>query len=754
MKITKIKIDSFGALRDREFTLAGGLNLAEGENEAGKTSLAMFIKFMLYGLSGRASEHFPMGERRRFINWDTGRASGSIELECDNGVFRIERSVVYTGDGDAVREKKSVIAVETGTPVKCPGEPGEMFLGVPESVFVNTVFVRQLGTNSIDNAEICSAVENILGSADEKISVKKVIGKLDSVRRQLRHKNSGGGEIPELEEQIAVLESELARAEAQNTALIAAESALDETVENIAKFEADSARLDKVAQICEDLSALRERDRLRETLAEYERSKAAFTKAQKSFPGEEIRTSIAKLRAELDKAQADSAEAEEKLGELRESAQTDTVTAGDCDSAGDRAKALLAKAKSRRMLGAVLAVCAVAALGATVFAALTKAFPFVITAAVAAVLLILSIVFFASASGARKKLGELYGEWGADSAEELDEILAERKDRIYSAMLAAAQIESAERDLQNAADRIAALDTKARDVLRLLPSLATSVTDRMDCAGILDLCEKEAARISDELTKQREEVAASGGKCQSMASNLDKYDFAVIALRETELSGTPEWDEAESLDQKGIERLHIQIKMNRDRLKIAYNKRTEYESILAEGRATAKSPADIAEELEAKRALLEEKKLRFDAIRLAIDTLEESGERLRAELMPRIVKKASAMFAASTMGKYSTLGVSSAFDMTVSDGDVTRSADYLSAGSADAAYVCLRLALADALFGKKSAPLIFDESFAKIDEGRTERLFSLLGASGLQTVVFTCRQSEKSLASGANVISL
>ncbi|MGN1082941.1 MAG: ATP-binding protein, partial [Candidatus Avispirillum sp.] len=52
MYIKKIHIDSFGPLRDKELELCDGLNIIEGENESGKSTVAMFIKFMLYGLSG------------------------------------------------------------------------------------------------------------------------------------------------------------------------------------------------------------------------------------------------------------------------------------------------------------------------------------------------------------------------------------------------------------------------------------------------------------------------------------------------------------------------------------------------------------------------------------------------------------------------------------------------------------------------------------------------------------------------------
>ena len=52
MIIEKIEIDSFASHRGVSIDLAEGLNLIEGSNESGKSSIADFIKFVLYGVLG------------------------------------------------------------------------------------------------------------------------------------------------------------------------------------------------------------------------------------------------------------------------------------------------------------------------------------------------------------------------------------------------------------------------------------------------------------------------------------------------------------------------------------------------------------------------------------------------------------------------------------------------------------------------------------------------------------------------------
>ena len=51
MKIKKIKINSYGKLKEKEINFKDGINLIYGQNEAGKSTLIKFIINSLYGIS-------------------------------------------------------------------------------------------------------------------------------------------------------------------------------------------------------------------------------------------------------------------------------------------------------------------------------------------------------------------------------------------------------------------------------------------------------------------------------------------------------------------------------------------------------------------------------------------------------------------------------------------------------------------------------------------------------------------------------
>ena len=51
MKINKLKINSYGKLKEKEIELKNDINIIYGKNEAGKSTLLNFIINIFYGIS-------------------------------------------------------------------------------------------------------------------------------------------------------------------------------------------------------------------------------------------------------------------------------------------------------------------------------------------------------------------------------------------------------------------------------------------------------------------------------------------------------------------------------------------------------------------------------------------------------------------------------------------------------------------------------------------------------------------------------
>ena len=115
MYIRSVYIESFAALKDKEIEFSQGLNIIEGSNESGKSTVCMFIKFMLYGLSCRTNDG-EMSERQKYVPWDTGRAAGNMVIVSGENIYKIERELTVFDDSQP-RERLEVIDLLTGAKV-------------------------------------------------------------------------------------------------------------------------------------------------------------------------------------------------------------------------------------------------------------------------------------------------------------------------------------------------------------------------------------------------------------------------------------------------------------------------------------------------------------------------------------------------------------------------------------------------------------------------------------------------------------
>ena len=83
MKVNKIKINSYGKLKDKEINLKDGINVIYGKNEAGKSTLLRFIINSFYGIS-KNKKGKEYSDYDRYKPWVTEEFSGNIEYELND----------------------------------------------------------------------------------------------------------------------------------------------------------------------------------------------------------------------------------------------------------------------------------------------------------------------------------------------------------------------------------------------------------------------------------------------------------------------------------------------------------------------------------------------------------------------------------------------------------------------------------------------------------------------------------------------
>ena len=70
MKINKIKINSYGKLKNKEINLENNLNIIYGKNESGKSTLLKFILNIFYGAS-KNKKGKDISDFEKYKPWDS-----------------------------------------------------------------------------------------------------------------------------------------------------------------------------------------------------------------------------------------------------------------------------------------------------------------------------------------------------------------------------------------------------------------------------------------------------------------------------------------------------------------------------------------------------------------------------------------------------------------------------------------------------------------------------------------------------------
>lgn len=753
MKIESVYIASFGKLNNIKIDFGPRVNIVRGENEAGKSTVCNFIRFIFYGLPGRADE------KQRFISWKTATAGGYAIIENDDGVrYRVERDVVCSSSPDGkttYRERSAIINMATSAQCFRGENAGDVFFGVPADVFESTVCIGQLGDSKVGGRSLAEATENILFSGSESVNAKKALKKLDDARVFLMYKNRRGGKIFELTQKKEELTSRLEKAQAESGEVINLQGTCRTLREKLAAEKRRRADCEAKLATCEKYAVRQlwlERRSEEARRKEYEAQKNELLSAKKyngirvfedEYIGslEALSRNIDTTSARHDAAKQASEQAARKYADMTEKIDvfkkfgrspeqrahvTETIRAGHSAEKGFRVTAFLAVA-----LAFVTAVLGVTNL----FLAYLPDILSWIFVSVAGISAIGSVLFFLlskqNAADVRKKCAT----FGCSSYKEFEQ-LSSAVDRDAPVL---SYIEE-ERTKAAEAEKAAAgqLDSANSRAFHTLQTAGFEVEDntRVSLLNAIAACREEKSALekaSLTLSSQEKLVA-------DMDARLRSYDEQY--LREA-LSA--EYDE-EAMQSADIRTVKRDLEFLTGSVSMMTQKLAEDEKTLAVLLATTQRPAEISEELDAVTHELDVLSEKFDAYVLAIESIEAASGKLRDAISPKISATAGTLMERLSLGKYDTVGVDTDFGVTFTDDALTHSADVLSAGTGDLVYISLRLALMDILYTSSKPPLIFDESFSRTDDGRLDAALRLVleyCENGSQSIIFTCHGREE-----------
>ena len=206
LSIEKIEISSFGKLKNACVTAQKGINILSAPNESGKSTLAAFIKFVFYGFVGGRMQSISENEKKLYTPWGAELCEGSITFIADGVKYTVRRRALASG-----KETVETVNYATGRPEFVGEVPGEVFFGVSEEVFARTLFFRQLTVPQSKDEILADRLRNIAISADEQVSTKKAVARLNECKNELKGR-LGSGLIPKAEKERDELDTAITEA--------------------------------------------------------------------------------------------------------------------------------------------------------------------------------------------------------------------------------------------------------------------------------------------------------------------------------------------------------------------------------------------------------------------------------------------------------------------------------------------------------------------------------------------------------------
>lgn len=715
MRIKNLRIDSFGKLNDVSIGLDDRMTVISGKNEAGKSSIATFIKYMLYGFDSSKKADVSENQKKKYMPWDSEECSGEITFEAADGN-------TYTAVRKTASRSQNTVFDKSGMPLTSDNA-GDYFLGVNENAFKKTAFIGQKEAAFTDEGELDSAIRNMVYSADESVDSRKALKKLEDIRKHYLGKAGRSGLIFEMEKELSELCEQREKWKDGHKELLASESLLAETQQKIAFNKQQKQALEREKENLEYLEAKNKLLQIESAKKKVEAGKLEFETHYKQMqngsfvPDAEFVDSVKNAISNIDNAKNDvdeSTAALERAQQSLDAVYSDTVQKNifqylsqnneTSDGLLSKISDIKKKRKSAKTAAIILTIL-------------------IITIPVA-------VFFYIRSSKLSKQLLEMAHKYGCDDIEMLENKLLQGSS--YKSVE-----ENARRSYMEAEETAGKKKALLAQCEKVLSDLSEKGGFEVSLAA--EYLEKVQAWLSKTLelkTVCREDYVAYN----TLVSSVDASELSEKAAK---------YDE--SVEVRDIKTVNQQLTFYTQANDALMNREKELEKNAAVLSNTLPKPAEIQSRILSLTLQLEEMKQKHSSLSLAVEMLEKASENMRSEAAPKIAAETSELFSGITGGKYKALYTDSEMKLSfLQKGEAqVRDAGYLSAGTLDAAYISLRIALCEFLY-KEHPTLVFDDAFANMDKERLERTLDFLTklSDDFQIVILSCHDREKNYLAG------
>lgn len=781
MKLISCHIENFGRLHRLDCSFSDGLNMICRENGWGKSTFAAFLCAMLYGLPAARKKSPEENERHRYRPWQGGAYGGRLTFEAYGKRYEITRMFGSRESEDEFELR------DLDTNIPCFDYStgiGEEIFCMDRDSFVRTVYTRQQDCVTAVTDDINALIGNLTDTAGDmgcyedamkrlheaanRLSPKRQTGSIHRREEEIKRLERGASASEEIREQTRKFSERHQGALREAASLEAELRDLEAQMERIRQKE-ENARL-KAEKESAAAGERQIRDRLLRTL-EHRREKAA--RAAALFPGripsrEEVEECLKKCRQmeRLEDRMEDmmlSEEEQNRLTELEEICENSGGPARPDDFAeGPDRPDGFAEGPEKELrgtmaavvfatVGAVLLLSGIAVL---VFAPHSPGeFPaFRLAGALIAAAGLLSAAgaadLFYRKSFSRhssKHVSRLFAdhasEPGRNPAGRRTEALSsgDNIEREYRILLEKERkLEELHAKWAEARRPVAAFLLEAgvspkeisleEDLRTQLEFLRETADDYEDACSLV----REA---EEDLRGFEEELAAKTCRQNPDQEQPEEQDWP----REQDRPGNYVLPGDSAEMRARADRIHAKLLKSREAA-------AEYSHVLEELRTEQEEQETALQRLAALKKKQEEDRAKYSRVTRAAALLQKAREAMTARYADPIRENFSGYWEMITGLSSEGIRVDANAAVTVEEMGRQRDTALLSAGYRDLAGLCLRFALADAMYQgrqRECPPLILDDPFTNLDDAKTAGALQLLqeAAGKYQIIYFTCSSS-------------
>ena len=268
MKINKLKINSYGKLKNKEIELKDNINIIYGKNEAGKSTLLKFIINSFYGIS-KNKKGKDYSDFDKYLPWSEEEFSGKIEYELDNK----EKYEVYRDfkkkNPKIFNEKKEDISKQFNIDKSKGNEFFYDQTKIDEELFLSTIVANQqeVKLEKTETNILIQKIANLVGTGDDNVSYKRAIDRIN--RRQLEEigsQKSREKPINIIERKIENLEEEKNELEKYKNLKYEIEENKNNLLEKISNLEIENELEKEIKKINENEKIENEKIKIKENI--------------------------------------------------------------------------------------------------------------------------------------------------------------------------------------------------------------------------------------------------------------------------------------------------------------------------------------------------------------------------------------------------------------------------------------------------------------------------------------------------------